>query len=68
MKIVIGKLVQDVESLSINEERSVDVDFDGQYLIQIGYDGQIWFVKNAMNGYGNNCLFEFKDEKVYVLD
>jgi hypothetical protein len=43
-----------------------DVDFNGNYLVQIANEKGIYKIANAMNGWGDNCLSDF-DRPVLIL-
>ncbi|TDD77118.1 hypothetical protein [Flavobacterium caseinilyticum] len=67
-RIVIDLLVVRIPKTDLNSGL-LDIDFNGQYLIQIKKedDSDLWKVTNAMNGYGHNCFEEFKKSEVSFL-
>jgi len=58
------RIIKDV----LDQNNSLDIDFNGSYMIQIQKENDIWKVTNAMNGYGENCFEQFKNEKVIIIE
>lgn len=69
VRIVIDMLIISIPKSDL-DSGSIDVDFNGNYLIQIQKenDSDVWKITNAMNGHGHNCFDEFKDFEVSILD
>lgn len=66
--IKIGSLQTEID-LSLLNEDSFDVDFDGNVMIQVTrVCDDFYRVTNAVNGWGENCFDEYKNEKVNVED
>lgn len=66
VRVVIDELIKKIPLKDLNSD-SLDIDFNGHYLIQIQKESDVWKVTNAMNGHGYNCFDEFKDYKVEIL-
>ena len=69
VRIVIDMLIVRIPKINV-DSNSIDVDFNGNYLIQIQKEegSELWKITNAMNGHGHNCYNEFKDFEVSILD
>lgn len=69
VRIVIDMLIIRVPKSDL-DAGSIDVDFNGQYMIQIQKEesSNSWIVTNAMNGYGHNCFEEYKRSQVLILN
>lgn len=69
VRVVIDMLIIRIPKSDL-DAGSINVDFNGQYMIQIQKEesSNSWIVTNAMNGYGNNCFEEFKRSEVSILN
>jgi hypothetical protein len=69
VRVVIDMLIIRIPKSDL-DSGSIDVDFNGQYMIQIQKEesSNSWIVTNAMNGYGHNCFEEFKRSEVSILN
>jgi hypothetical protein len=69
VRVVIDMLIIRIPKSDL-DAGSIDVDFNGQYMIQIQKEesSNLWIVTNAMNGYGHNCFEEFKGSEVSILN
>jgi hypothetical protein len=69
VRIVIDMLIIRIPKSDL-DSISIDVDFNGQYMIQIQKEesSHLWNITNAMNGFGENCFEEFKGSEVSILN
>jgi len=69
VRVVIDMLIIRIPKSDL-DAGSIDVDFNGQYMVQIQKEesSNSWIVTNAMNGYGHNCFEEFKRSEVSILN
>jgi hypothetical protein len=69
VRVVIDMNIVRIPKLDL-DKNPVDIDFNGNYLIQIQQEenSKLWKICNAMNGHGNNCFEEFKDFEVSILN
>lgn len=75
VRVVVDEFIKRIPRSELNQQY-LDIDFNGQYMVQIGQyvdpfsqdNNGIWEVTNAMNGDGFNCFEEFKDFKVTILN
>ncbi len=67
MKIKIEQFEKEVSADEISQS-VFEIDFDGALKVQIEKQGDAHFVVNAMNGWGDNCLNEYTDSKVEILN
>ena len=71
MKIKIREFESSItaEELRIGaEEGTMEFDFDGALKVKLLKRGTKFIVSNAMNGHGNNCREEFKNEPVIISE
>lgn len=67
VKVVIGLLVTEIEADKL-KDAVINVDFQGDFLVQICQFNESWAVINAFDGWGNNCKSNFIGKKVHILE
>ena len=68
VRVLIDELVKRIAKSDL-DSGSIDIDFGGQYMIQIqNKDTLKWIVTNAMNGGGYNCKEQFEKCEVIFLN
>ena len=67
VKILIGLNLVEIPSDDLHQA-VVNVDFHGDFLVQICQFNETWAVIDAVNRWGNKCKKDFLGKKVHILE